>query len=123
MRVAAEITLSKEEHRKLEKWASARSTSMRLREHARIVLMASEGMTNKAIAAELGTDANKIGRWRIRVAKEGMPSIEKERPRGATTAARTSTNKRSCEAKSSKRRRSRCRAMPPIGRAGRWCGI
>ena len=71
MRVAAEISLSKEEHRKLEKWASARSTSVRLRERARIVLMACEGMTNKAIAAELGTDANKVGRWRSRVAKEG----------------------------------------------------
>ena len=77
MRVAAEITLSKEEHRKLERWASARSTSVRLRERARIVLMASKGMTNKAIAAELGTDANKVGRWRSRVAKEGMSSIEK----------------------------------------------
>ena len=90
MRVAAEITLSNEEHRKLEKWASARSTSVRLRERARIVLMASEGMTNKAIAAELGTDANKVGRWRSRVAKEGMSSIEKERPRGANHGGKDS---------------------------------
>ena len=28
-------------------------------------------------------DANKVGRWRVRVAKEGTSSIEKERPRGA----------------------------------------
>ena len=90
MRVAAEISLSKEEHRKLEKWASARSTSVRLRERARIVLMASQGMTNKAIAAELGTDANKVGRWRSRVAKEGMSSIEKERPRGANHGGKDS---------------------------------
>ena len=54
MRVAAEITLSKKEHRKLEKWASARSTSMRLRERARIVLMASEGMTNKGDCRRAG---------------------------------------------------------------------
>ena len=27
--------------------------------------------------------ANKVGRWRARVAKEGTSSIEKERPRGA----------------------------------------
>ena len=90
MRVAAEITLSKEEHRKLERWASARSTSVPLRERALIVLMASEGMTNKAIAAELGTDANKVGRWRSRVAKEGMASIEKERPRGANHGGKDS---------------------------------
>ena len=84
MRVAAEIALSKEERRRLETWASTRSTSVRLRERARrarIVLMAAEGMTNKEIAAELQVDANKVGRWRTRVAKEGTSSIEKERPR------------------------------------------
>ena len=90
MRVAAEIILSKEEHRKLQKWASARSTSVRLRERARIVLMAAEGLTNKAIAVELGTDANKVGRWRSRVATEGMPSIEKKRPRGANHGGKDS---------------------------------
>ena len=90
MRVAAEIALSAEEHRKLEKWASTRSTSVRLRERARIVLMAAQGMTNKAIAAQLGVDANKVGRWRSRVAKEGMSSIEKERPRGANHGGKNS---------------------------------
>ena len=83
MRVAAEIALSKEERRRLESWATTRSTSVRLRERARIVLMAAQGMTNKEIAAELEVDANKVGRWRARVAKEGTSSIEKERPRGA----------------------------------------
>ena len=90
MRVAAEIALSKEERRRLETWASTRSTSVRLRERARIVLMAAEGMTNKEIAAELQVDANKVGRWRSRVAKEGMPSIEKERPRGANHGGKNS---------------------------------
>ena len=83
MRVAARIVLSKEEQRNLEKWASTRSTSVRLRERARIVLMAAEGMTNKAIAAQLGIDTNKVGRWRNRVATEGSACIGKERPRGA----------------------------------------
>ena len=48
-----------------------------------MVLMAAEGKTNKAIAAELGVDENKVGRWRSRVAGEGARAIEKERPRGA----------------------------------------
>ena len=61
MRVAAEIALSKEERRRLESWATTRSTSVRLRERARIVLMAAQGMTNKEIAAELEVDANKVG--------------------------------------------------------------
>ena len=90
MRVAAEIALSKEEHRQLETWASTRSTSVHLRERARIVLMANEGMTNKAIAAQLGVDANKVGRWRSRAAEEGMSSIAKERPRGANHGGKNS---------------------------------
>ena len=90
MRVAVEIVLSREEPRQPEEWASTRSTSVRLRERARIVLMAAEGMTNKAIAAELRVDANKVGRWRSRVAKEGMSSIEKERPRGANHGGKNS---------------------------------
>ena len=83
MRVAPRIVLSKQEQRTLEKWASTRSTSVRMRERARIVLMAAEGMTNKAIAAQLGMDTNKVGRWRSRVATEGAACIGKERPRGA----------------------------------------
>ena len=88
MRVAARIELSRAERGRLATWVSSRSTPVRLRERARIVLMASEGMTNKDIAAELGTDANKVGRWRSRVAREGLSSIEKERPRGANHGGR-----------------------------------
>ena len=36
-----------------------------------MVLMAAGGMTNKAIAAKLGADQNKVGRWRRRFADEG----------------------------------------------------
>ena len=51
---AAPIALSGEDRRKLDKWASSRSTPVRLRERSRIVLMAAEGMANKDIAVELG---------------------------------------------------------------------
>lgn len=90
MRVAAEIVLSKPERKQLETWASQGSASVRLRERARIVLRAAEGLTNKAIAAQLGTDASKVGRWRRRVAAEGVGSIAKERPRGANHGGKDS---------------------------------
>ena len=90
MRVATRIALSSEERRKLDKWASSRSTPVRLRERARIVLMAAEGMANKEIAAALGIDANKVGRWRTRYAKEGPRAIEKERPRGTNHGGKDS---------------------------------
>ena len=90
MRVAAQIELTGEERRRLAKCAAARSVSVRLRERARIVLLAAQGLTNKAIAAELGIDANKVGRWRARVAAEGVSAIEKERPRGANHGGKDS---------------------------------
>ena len=90
MRVAAEIELSGKDREQLGKWAAARSTPVRLRERARIVLLAAGGMTNKAIALELGIDANKVGRWRARVAAEGVSAIEKERPRGANHGGKDS---------------------------------
>ena len=90
MRVAAPIALSSEERRKLDKWASSRSAPVRLRERSRIVLKAAAGMTNKEIAAELGIDANKVGRWRRRYAEAGPRGIEKERPRGGNHGGKDS---------------------------------
>ena len=90
MRVAAEIVLSKEDRRRLEEWSSKRSAPVRLRERSRIVLLATEGLTNKEIAAELGIDANKVGRWRRRYADAGLAGIEKERPRGGNHGGKDS---------------------------------
>ena len=64
MRVAVKIELSKADRRCLERWSRSRSASVRLQERSQMMLMAADGMTNKAIAQELGTDQNKVGRWR-----------------------------------------------------------
>ena len=58
MRVAAQVTLTASERRRLETWASARSTAVRLVERSKIILMACAGMTNQAIAHALGIDQN-----------------------------------------------------------------
>ena len=99
-----------------------RVASVRLRERARIV-MAAEGMMNKEIAAELQVDANKVGRWRARVAKEGTSSIEKERPRGANHGGKNTKKQAQLRSEVIRRRHRRHRTTPPIGRAGRWHGI
>ena len=52
-----------------------------------MVLMAADGITNKAIAAELGVDQNKVGHWRRRYAAERLYGIAKERPRGGKVQA------------------------------------
>ncbi len=82
MRKAVGIELAEGDREVLERWSRLRSATVRLRERSRIVLMASEGMTNRAIAEELRTHTDKAGRWRRRYAGEGLKGIGKERPRG-----------------------------------------
>ena len=82
MRIAPEITLNVAEQQQLEKWARGRSTAVRLMQRAQIVLAASEGLTNKEIAAHLGLDRILVGRWRSRFAELGLAGIEQDAPRG-----------------------------------------
>ena len=89
MRVAARIEVGEADRKQLEWWSSLRSVPVRLRERSLIVLKALEGMTNKEIAAELGTEANKVGRWRRRYADEGLAGIGKERSRGGNQGGRS----------------------------------
>ena len=90
MRVAPPIDLTRKDRARLQKWSSARSTPVRLRERAQLVLMAADGLSNKAIAEALAIDVNKVGRWRRRAAEEGASAIEKERPRGANHGGKNS---------------------------------
>ena len=55
-----------------------------------MALMAADGMTNKAIAEALGTDQNKVGRWRRRFAELGLEGISRERPRGGNHGGKCS---------------------------------
>ena len=89
MRVAPRVEVSEGVRAKLERWASSRSAPVRLRERSLIVLGASAGLTNKEIAAELGLEVNKVGRWRRRYAEEGLAGIEKERARGGNQGGRS----------------------------------
>ena len=88
MRKAVGIELADGDREVLERWSRLRSATVRLRERSRIVLMAAGGMTNVAIARELGTHTDKVGRWRRRYADEGIKGIEKERLRGGNHGGR-----------------------------------
>ena len=90
MRVAVRIALSEAERKRLDRWSRSRSVAVRLRERSRIVLMASNGMTNKAISEALGVDPNKVGRWRRRFAQERLDGIARERPRGGNHGGKCS---------------------------------
>ena len=82
MRTAPEITLSQSDRQTLEKWARGRRTPVRLMQRARIVLLASQGISNTDIAAQIGTTRILVGRWRSRFAELGLSGIEQDAPRG-----------------------------------------
>ena len=90
MRVAVKIELTEAERKRLGRWSRSRSAAVRLRERSRMVLMAADGMTNKAIAEAMGTDQNKVGRWRRRFADDGLKGIARERPRGGNHGGKCS---------------------------------
>jgi transposase len=83
MRIAPEINLTPEERGALMKLARSGLTSVRLAQRARIVLLASTGMQNRDIAAELNVGRVQAGRWRERYAESRLAGIERDLPRGA----------------------------------------
>ena len=123
MRKAVGIELADGDREVLERWSRSRSATVRLRERSRIVLMAAGGMTNTAIARELGTNTDKVGRWRRRYADEGLKGIEKERPRRGHHGGRCPKAQAALRTEIIRRT---TRERPPdathTGRAGRWRG-
>lgn len=81
MRVAATIELTIRERAKLESIKKGRSSSVRAKERAAIILLAADGLQNKEIARRLGQDKMKVGKWRRRYAKAGLHGILKDKTR------------------------------------------
>jgi hypothetical protein len=53
MRIAPTITLTEEQALQLQAWARGRSVEVRLAQRAQMILLAAQGMTDHAIAAQL----------------------------------------------------------------------
>ena len=85
MRVAPTIVLTVEQKKELTKLSRSNTTSVRLAQRAKIVLLASSGHGNTQIAEELGVGRVQVGRWRERYARDGLPGIEQDLPRGGRT--------------------------------------
>ena len=81
MRVAPTIELTSKARAKLEMIRRGRSSSVRAKERAAIVLLAAEGLQNQQIASQLGQDKMKVGRWRSRYAQGGLEAILKDKTR------------------------------------------
>lgn len=81
MRVAPKIILEPAERELLKRLSGSRSTSVRLAERSKIVLLAAEGKENGEISEILGMSRQKVGRWRNRYHEHGLAGIEKDASR------------------------------------------
>ncbi|WP_424138254.1 IS630 family transposase [Roseomonas chloroacetimidivorans] len=82
-RPAVPIVLDAAEWRELETAARAHKTGQAMARRARIVLAAAAGLENRAICAEVGADANTVGKWRRRFAAYRLDGLLDE-PRPGT---------------------------------------
>jgi transposase len=82
-RVPTALDLSEAERTELESWARRRKTAQALALRARIVLQAAAGLTNTAIAAELGIAKHTVGKWRERFARQRSDGLLDEPRPGA----------------------------------------
>jgi len=79
MRKAPEIQLDEESKSQLRSLARGGKTSQRLEQRCRIVLAASEGMGDEAIAKREGVSRQKSARWRARYLGAGLAGLLKEK--------------------------------------------
>ncbi|MEM9111147.1 MAG: helix-turn-helix domain-containing protein, partial [Planctomycetota bacterium] len=83
MKRATPIVLTDEQYNKELQWLNrGRRVSVRLAQRVSIVLLAADGLENKAIGERLGITRQTAGRWRDRCATRGLAGIEKDAPRG-----------------------------------------
>jgi transposase len=82
-KAAVEIVLTAQERDELEGLVRRRGTAQGLARRAHIVLLASEGIENKEIAARLGAMPNTVGKWRRRFAEQRLDGLYDEPRPGA----------------------------------------
>src|SRR5471030_770914 len=80
---ATVIALTIEERRALEALAGSRKSEARMRDRARIVLLAASGAGSRAIAREVGCTPGTASKWRVRYASHRMAGLSETGDRGA----------------------------------------
>src|ERR1035437_9736882 len=72
---APPLAVSESEAEALRAMTRAGTTEQRLAQRAKIILAAAEGVTNVAIAAELGISVPTVGLWRTRFRERGLAGL------------------------------------------------
>ena len=79
---AESLHVTRAQRRQLQAWVVSPTAQQRLVRRSQIVLRAAEGVANNAIANELGLTRTTVLLWRGRFESEGLPGLQRDRPRG-----------------------------------------
>jgi len=91
---ATSIILNTEERAELESLARSTRTPHRLRQRARIVLMAADGTPSRAIGRAVGCTTGTASKWRVRYAEKRLAGLDETGNRGAKPRYTAETGKR-----------------------------
>jgi len=91
---APAIILTTAERTELEGLAGSTKTEHRLRQRARIVLLASEGLASRAIGRAVGCTTGTVSKWRVRYAEKRFGGLDETGDRGAEPEYTAETGKR-----------------------------
>lgn len=80
---ATNIVLTDTERQALKALAGSRKSEARMRERARVVLLAAQGMASRAIARTVGCTPGTASKWRVRYARDRMAGLSETGQRGA----------------------------------------
>jgi hypothetical protein len=79
---ATTVLLTEEERAELDALARSTKTEHRLRQRARIVLLAAEGVATRAIGREVGCTTGTASKWRVRYAEQRLAGLDETGNRG-----------------------------------------
>jgi transposase len=82
MRVARPVLLSDVQRSHLRAIANSKTVSVRFAQRAKMILLASDGLQDKQIAADVGVRRQAVSLWRGRFLDLGIEGIAKDAPRG-----------------------------------------
>src|SRR5499427_5682764 len=91
---ATPIRLTEEERTELLSLARSTKTEYRLRQRARIVLLAADGMASRAIGRAVGCTTGTVSKWRVRYAEKRLAGLDETGDRGAEPKYTAETNRR-----------------------------
>src|SRR5712675_2016019 len=91
---ATNVVLTEEERAELDALARSTKTEHRLRQRARIVLLAAEGVATRAIGREVGCTTGTASKWRVRYAEQRLAGLDETGNRGNDPKYTGETDKR-----------------------------